>query len=255
MTEFQWKNFCDFKNSFKSTIEFWKTELEKNNLIGSLQNAQIEARKKSKTPEYPIENVLVYNRGLDEITQKDEIKLIVVGDNPGKDEQLNKNQKYLVGQAGKLGNNFFKNNKNLEIDFRKNIIILNKTPLHSAKTKDLFFITKENPKIASLFVETQKFMAQKTAFLQKELNKDSKCSFWLVGYGELKQKGLFTEYKNEIAEQYKNDEKNLKELLVFQHFSMNRFTIDLKNHFDESKNLEENLINLGTLHRKEIFGF
>ena len=43
---------------------------------------------------------IVYNTALDEITKNDDIKLIVIGDNPGKDEQLLQNQKYLVGQAG-----------------------------------------------------------------------------------------------------------------------------------------------------------
>ena len=59
---------------------------------------------------YSFETPIVYNRDLDKITQDDEIKLIVIGDNPGKDEQLQKNNRYLVGQAGKLADSFFKKN-------------------------------------------------------------------------------------------------------------------------------------------------
>ena len=60
---------------------------------------------------------------MDRLTPDDEIKLIVIGDNPGKDEQLTKNQRYLVGQAGKIADGFFKRNPELGIDFRKNVVI------------------------------------------------------------------------------------------------------------------------------------
>ena len=92
------------------------------------------------TPEYPLENAVVYNTSLDSVTEEDDIHLIVVGDNPGKEEQFEKNRKYLVGQSGRIAEGFFRRNEELNTDFRKNVIILNKTPLHTAKTKHLNYL-------------------------------------------------------------------------------------------------------------------
>ena len=104
-----------------------------------------------QTPAYPFETTVVYNRSLDDVTKDDDIKLIVIGDNPGKDEQLAKNNRYLVGQAGKIAEGYFRRNPELGIDFRRNVIILNKTPVHSAKTAQLKTIAKQGgKKIADL---------------------------------------------------------------------------------------------------------
>ena len=90
MTESQWNSFCTFRDSFKEKVEEWSAFSQ---TLMPLQKAAAQ----DKTPPYPIETPVVYNRTLDEITQDDDIKLIVIGDNPGKDEQLLKNNKYLVG--------------------------------------------------------------------------------------------------------------------------------------------------------------
>ena len=88
-------------------------------------------------------------------------------------------------------------------------------------------------------------MAKKTAELSDALN----CPIFLAGYSELKKGGIFTLYKNEL--------KNINSVLVFQHFSMNRFSIDFKNFMQNNPNLskEEALIKIGLLHQKEIFDF
>ena len=131
MNDKQWKIFCRFREDFKAKVLEWET------LVPELAELQKKAALKAGTPEYPFENTVVYNSDLDKISADDEIKLIVIGDNPGKDEQLNKNQKYLCGQAGKIADGFFRRNGQLNVDFRKNVIILNKTPVHSAKTAQL----------------------------------------------------------------------------------------------------------------------
>ena len=136
MTREQYIAFDAFRNEFKAKITEW------NSLAPELLKLQKEAAKDAKTPSYSFETPIVYNRALDEITENDEIKIIVIGDNPGKDEQLLKNNKYLVGQAGKLGEGFFKKNPELGIDFRKNAIILNKTPVHTAKTNQIKYLLK-----------------------------------------------------------------------------------------------------------------
>lgn len=257
MTNFQWECFNKFRNTFKDMVTQW------NNQAKSLIIVQEKAMEFFKNVDYELQTPIVYNTALDEITQNDEIKLIVIGDNPGKDEQLTKNQKYLVGQAGKLGNSFFKNHDELGIDFRKNVIILNKTPIHSAKTNQLKkFATFGGKEIEDLLKETQIWMAQETSKLHQNLlqgseNKDFP-QLWLVGYSELKEKGIFTDYKNELKKQYQTSEeaKNAWDnVFVYQHFSMNRFSIDLKEFSTENKNLDlkTQLKTLGKKHKDEIF--
>ena len=257
MTNFQWECFNKFRNTFKDMVTQW------NNQAKSLIIVQEKAMEFFKNVDYELQTPIVYNTALDEITQNDEIKLIVIGDNPGKDEQLAKNQKYLVGQAGKLGNNFFKYHEELGIDFRKNVIILNKTPIHSAKTNQLKkFATFGGKEIEDLLKQTQIWMAQETAKLHQNLLKGSENKdfpqLWLVGYSELKEKGIFTDYKNELKKQYQTSEeaKNAWDnVFVYQHFSMNRFSIDLKEFSTENKNLDlkTQLKTLGKKHKDEIF--
>ena len=257
MTIFQWEYFNNFCNSFKNKVTEW------NNQAKSLIVVQNKAKDFFNNVDYELQTPIVYNTALDEITQNDEIKLIVIGDNPGKDEQLAKNQKYLVGQAGKLGNSFFKNHEELGIDFRKNVIILNKTPIHSAKTNHLKkFASFGGKEIEDLLKETQIWMAQETAKLHQNLLKVSENKdfpqLWLVGYSELKEKGIFTDYKNELKKQYQTSEESKNawnNVFVYQHFSMNRFSIDLKEFSTENKNLDlkTQLKTLGKKHKDEIF--
>ena len=257
MTIFQWEYFNNFCNSFKNKVTEW------NNQAKSLIVVQNKAKDFFNNVDYELQTPIVYNTALDEITQNDEIKLIVIGDNPGKDEQLAKNQKYLVGQAEKLGNNFFKNHEELGIDFRKNVIILNKTPIHSAKTNHLKkFASFGGKEIEDLIKETQIWMAQETAKLHQNLLKVSENKdfpqLWLVGYSELKEKGIFTDYKNELKKQYQTSEESKNawnNVFVYQHFSMNRFSIDLKEFSTENKNLDlkTQLKTLGKKHKDEIF--
>lgn len=156
MTEFQWKIFSDFRCEFKKKISEWSV------FSNELKILQEKSAENDKIPNYKIENPIVYNRALDEISNDSEIKLIICADNPGKNEQLSQNQKYLIGQAGKLAEGFFRNNKEFKIDFRKNAVILNKTPVHSAKTAELKFIYKNSSdEIKNLLDETQIWMAKK----------------------------------------------------------------------------------------------
>lgn len=261
MTDLQWEKFCNFKKSFYEKVQEWQ------NAVSELSELQKKAADLAKTPEYPVETPVVYNRDLDKITKEDEIKLIVIGDNPGKNEQLAVNNRYLVGQAGKIADGFFKRNGELEIDFRKNVIILNKTPIHSAKTAQLRYIAKEGgKKVTDLLNQTQLWMAQETAELHCNLIKynDNQGSeypqLWLVGYSELKSKGLFEIYRNELKRFYiENSMEYWSKVMVYQHFSMNCFTTDLTKFSKElietgsKKNLKEELRLLGTKHKTEIF--
>lgn len=248
MTDIQWKSFCDFKDDFKRKVEEWRTAAPE------LTKLQREAAQLAKTPDYPFETTVVYNRSLDDVTPQDEIKLIVIGDNPGKDEQLAKNNRYLVGQAGKIAEGYFRRNAELKTDFRRNVIILNKTPVHSAKTAQLKTIAKQGgPEISRLIQDSQRWMAQRTAALHAALGTE----LWLVGYSELKDKGIFSLYRDTLKAELSQNPAAWNRVYVFQHFSMNRFTIDLAEYINANKKenapLESNIHELGRIHKDEIF--
>ena len=159
MTESQFSAFCEFRTWYASWCKVLFDEL-----VAELRPLQIEAAKIDSL-DYPLENPVVYNSALDSVEKNDEIRIVLVGDNPGKDEQLSKNRAYLVGLSGKIAANFFAQNPELKIDFRKNVVILNKTPVHSAKTRHLRFICSKSPRIQTVIAESQIVMAQKTAEL------------------------------------------------------------------------------------------
>lgn len=252
MNKKQWNAFCEYKNKLKKYCDEW-TQKFGNELLPLQKMASI-----NDTPEYPLENPVVYNTAYDDITENDEIKLIVIGDNPGKEEQLSCNKKYLVGQSGRIADGFFKRNPELEIDFRKNVIIMNKTPVHTAKTAHLkYLIRNGGDGIRNLIEESQIKMAELAFNLQKILNEDStdyRTQLWLVGYAELKNKGLFLSYRDVLKNLYFGTEL-WNDLYVYQHFSMNRFIVDLKKFREtyEEESVKSSLQILGHQHRDEIF--
>ena len=289
MTETQWQFFTDFRKDFKEQCHQW------NEVFATMLEPLQKAAASKDTPEYAVETGVVYNHALDEVTMDTDIKLIIIGDNPGKDEQLQRNQRYLVGQAGKIAAGFFSRNPELAIDFRKNTIILNKTPIHTAKTAHLRYLLKNgSSEITHLIQESQLWMAKKTAQLHQvlcwapgsggknasgknassdEIKDGAGCQLWLVGYAELKGRGLFLDYRNQLAQSYgvevvgegQADSVSQdflpawNQVMVYQHFSMNRFTIDLAEKLHKGKinsqlPLQEQLAVLGAFHRQEIFG-
>jgi hypothetical protein len=257
MTKSQFTAFTAFRDAFRCKVAEWSS------YAGKLQPLQKEAAQKD-TPDYPLETAVVYNRALDDITQHDDIRLIVIGDNPGKDEQLIENNRYLVGQSGKIAEGFFRRNPELGIDFRKNVIILNKTPIHTAKTNHLHPLQKADKEIAQLILDSQLWMAEHTALLHQELaschaktgsSMPAQTQLWLVGYAELKGKGIFLPYRDALRQAY-GRKKTWDSVFVYQHFSMNRFSIDLQQFRNDhnSMTLTEALEQLGHIHRDEIFG-
>lgn len=242
MTQEQFNYFCQYKDSLKKLCD--KIQEQKETLI-PLQKA-------ASTVDYPIENCVVYNSSYDLVTKNDEIKIILVGDNPGQKEQLNINKKYLCGLSGKLAEKFFTEHPSLQTDFRKNVIITNKTPLHTARTVQLKNIAKNGgEKIKQLIIESQIQMAQMTFELHKNLGKN--CQLWIIGYSEMKKNGIFEAYTNELKKLYKDSEL-WNQLFIYQHFSMNRFTIDLRNCIEEKKqnDIQKALTELGTKHKLEV---
>lgn len=250
MTPAQWSSFAHFRNAYRSCCDEW--EKTADSPAGWLTQLQTTACASDGTPEYPLETAVVYNRNLDDISEHDRIDLILVADNPGKDEQLAKNRRYLVGQSGKLADRFFRMNPELNIDFRKNVVILNKSPIHTAKTKQLGLLRKNGgERFRAFFEETQRRTAEETVKLQRGLG----CPLWIVGYAEMRTSGLFAPYSQELQVLY--DQKPESPVFLYQHFSMNRFTIDLEAHRKNSEacSLRDALEALGKKRRREILGW
>lgn len=248
MTEEQWEYFVNFRERFRDKCRDFSQRGEKL-LLKELQE-KIQAL--GNTPYYPVENSVVYNRNLDKVKKESRIDYVLVGDNPGKNEQLEVNSSYLVGLSGKIGEGFFKKNPGLKTDFRENIIILNKAPIHSPKTKDLRdLIRLSNGELLPLLNESQIWMAEETFLLAQKLD----CPVWIIGYSELKPKGVFSKYGEKITELA--GKEPCVGVFLFQHFSMNRFTIDLNAYMEKNPGLSltDALIALGTGHRKDVLGW
>ena len=133
------------------------------------------------------------------------------------------------------------------------MIILNKTPVHSAKTLQLKKIMELGGKpAADLILESERWMARETARLHQKLGN---TDLWLVGYSELKEGHFFEPYREAFKAAYTNAPEQWKKVYVYQHFSMNRFSIDL-NEFSKQNPalpLKEQLSALGLRHKNEIF--
>lgn len=249
MTDIQWSIFCRIKKEFKNFCEAGHSF--NNNL--QLTQLQQSIAREHKIPPYPVETNVVYNTDFEKVTPQHKIKIILIGDNPGKNEQRAENRRYLVGQAGKLAEKFFREHPELEIDFRENVLILNKSPLHTARTVLLKKLVRSfsektgSNELERFFVASQCFMANTALQLQQNFN----AKLYIVGYSELGPKKIFASYWKTLKSLY--EKSDYSEVFCFQHFSMNRFIIDLKQNYQTQYSLQENLQLLGTKYRKKIF--
>lgn len=254
MTEGQWQAFCAFRDAYKAQCAAWDAQ------FGAALRPLQQAAARKDTPDYPLETAVVYNRAFDDVMPQDVIRYLVVGDNPGKDEQLAKNNRYLVGQSGKIAAGFFARNPDFQTDFRKNVLILNKTPVHTAKTAHLRQLARNGgADIWQLIRISQTWTAEQTARLHAALCAAADADnhppeLWLVGYAELKGNGIFLPYRDVLRAACPPDA--WQRVFVYQHFSMNRFLIDLKDFRTAHAEciVQEALHLLGERHRGEIFG-
>jgi hypothetical protein len=206
-------------------------------------------------PSYTVKTPVVYNQALDEVTPESEIKMILVGDNPGRREQ--ENCRYLVGPSGKIADKFFHDNPELGIDFRKNVLILNKTPIHTPRTaeiKQLCALGGKKLKDAVLF--SQKAMAELLEEFWTALSdeKTGRCITWIIGYSEMKKGGIFECYTETLKTLCAANPAFGEHLFFFRHFSMNQFAIDLKQKTQPGESLSESLRRIGTAYRKRVLG-
>lgn len=203
--------------------------------------------------DYRLETSIVYNKALDDIGPRDKVRFVLVADNPGKNEQLARSNRYLVGQSGKLAEGWF--GRELGVDFRREVLILNKTPVHTPKTAELRKLLAlagpDRPRLAGLLEESQRAMAGLAFRAASALG----CVLWLSGLGELRDDGLFQAYRDALADLMRSSPaRSRRRVLAFNHFSMNQFAIELRRKADPAKPLEEELGRIGAENRKRVLG-
>ena len=231
MTKEQFKKFCSFRDEFRKQTALWNEEYNKvlKEKIESLSGCEIT-------------NSFIYNEKLDEINENDNIKYIWIQDNPGYNEMLQ--NRYAVGASGKAGQNFMKN-EGLAEDFDREVIVLNKSPIHTKVTAVLSKL--KNREIQD---ETQRYMA-KAIFTVHNI---FECDLWILGISNLK--GIFGTFSKDLEKLYKNSALN-KKMFLYYHFSQGQFK--------KAYNLEANTLgtddpdkileSIGIKNRKKYFDF
>jgi hypothetical protein len=217
--------------------------------LGRFQQKLADSR---NGPAYTVETPAVYNGALDEINPDSRIKLILTADNPGRREQAAENRRYLVGPSGKIAEGFFRNTPELGIDFRKNVLILNKTPIHTPRTAELAELCAlGGEKVLAAVVESQRAMAALLLEFHRIL---APVPVWIIGYSEMKKGGVFEVYTDCLKEEYARLPRRREELFFYRHFSMNQFTVDLKRQTRAGETVEETLKRMGASYRERVMG-
>jgi len=245
-----WNKFVKTREHFRYITEETERSVPQ---LKKIQQKFADSRT-GKNSSYTVETPVVYNSALDDITAVDEIKLILVADNPGRREQAAENRRYLVGPSGKIAQKFFRDNPQLGIDFTKNVIILNKTPIHSPRTAELRLLclaeTGSNL-ITAAIEESQKKMAQ----LLLEFHEALCTPVYIIGYSEMKKGGIFETYTETLKKLYIGKKNLYDQIFLFRHFSMNQFTIDLKKQALKGESVEKSLKRIGASYRDRFLNF
>ena len=235
---------------FTIAREHYRREIKR--LLRKLPRLQAVQQKlvNSRSPSYTVETPIVYNEALDDVRPDSEIRLILVADNPGRREQAAETRRYLVGPSGKIAEKFFRDKPALNIDFRKNVIILNKTPIHTPRTVELRALFR----LGGAALETALVKSQRTmARLLLEFHQALSTPVWIIGYSEMKKGGIFEAYTNELKTLYNGNGTKLRNsVFLYRHFSMNQFTIDLKQQTRRGEPLDKALERIGTAYRERF---
>jgi len=184
----------------------------------------------------------VYNQDIDRFTINATIKYILLADNPGREEAAE--HRYLIGHAGRQARNFFESSS-LADNFAGEVMVLNKTCIYTNSTTDLRGLKK-----SELFAGSQKFMAELAFKFHKILD----CEMWIVGCSELRDRGIFSQFKQTLTDCYAGDKNSLKEkVFCYKHFSFGNFSHDLKAH--PSPDINVKLKDIGTEMKEKFLGW
>lgn len=231
MTKNQFEKFEKLRIEFREKINFWN---EKYNQIFKEKIEQIEG--------YDITNSFIYNEKLDDLTEKSDIKYIWIQDNPGYNEMLQ--SRYAVGASGKAGQNFLEST-GLVSSFDKEVIVLNKEPIHTKVTANLSKLKNKE-----LQEETQIYMSDLIYRFQKIFE----CDLWILGLSNLNS--IFKPFKESIKLLYKEEKLN-KKVFLYYHFSQGQFkkAYNLREKELNTNDTQKILNSIGIENRKKYFDF
>lgn len=219
-----------------------------------IKNFQEQIMKWQK--EYPQwADQIVFNEDLLRLSPP-EVRFILVGDNPGREEQ--KSHRYLVGTAGKGARRFFEETSGLVSSFEKEVMVLNKTPVFTPSTMDLGDLSEIN----SLLEESQRYMASFMIRMQKLLG----CPLWITGFGgcrnakgdwnvkpaKTRPLGIFFQSLREEAVKAGSRQDDIQ---FFKHFSYAHFQKDahLENIPKDREEYLQRLNRIGSGYSKNFF--
>jgi hypothetical protein len=162
-----------------------------------------------------------------------------------------------VGPSGKIAETFFRGAGELGIDLRKNVIILNKTPVHTPRTAELGELCRRGgPKLTEKIAATQRFMAALLLEFHRALSPPGlPVPVWITGYSEMKRGGIFGPYTEALGEMYGPGEALRESVFLYRHFSMNQFSIDLRKQALPGEDTGAALKRIGTAYRRRILGW
>ncbi|GHV84914.1 hypothetical protein AGMMS50230_05220 [Spirochaetia bacterium] len=242
--------------AFRKTAGRYRTLIDEISAVPDLSVHIQRLVDNREGPSYTVDTPAVYNLALDEFTQDSELKMILVADNPGRREQAAENRRYLVGPSGKIAEKFFRDNPVLGITFRKNVLILNKTPIHTPRTAELKELCKiGGKKLSDAVISSQQVMVELLAEFWGTL-RQARDSFpvWIIGYSEMKKGGIFEVYTEKLKTLCADNSAFKESIFFYRHFSMNQFTIDLKQQTKPGENLKRSLVRIGTAYRDRLLG-
>ena len=252
MNRSEWNKFVKARDRFRRETEKLSLSLPE---LKNIQQKFADNRAGGKNSSYTVETPVVYNSALDGVTIGDEIKLVLVADNPGRREQAEENRRYLVGPSGKIAKKFFNDNPALGIDFQKNVIILNKTPIHSPRTAELRELCRMEAETVGISLADALEESQRTqAALLLEFHEALNAQVWITGYSEMRKGGIFEVYTETLKKLYSGRENLYKQIYFYRHFSMNQFTIDLKQQALPGETAAKSLKRIGEAYRERILG-
>ena len=245
-----WAAFAAAREHYRTSIDELRRDLP------GLQRIQQHLVNHRDGPAYTVETPIVYNEALDDVGPGDRIRLILVADNPGRREQAAENRRYLVGPSGKIAEGFFRDNHGLGIDFRRNVIILNKTPIHTPRTAELGELGRRGDAAADALAhglaESQRTMGALLLAFHRAL---APVPVWITGYSEMKRGAIIEVYTETIMELYANQRARKGEVFLYRHFSMNQFTIDLHKQAAAGETVQETLDRTGAAYRERVLGW
>lgn len=251
MTVEAWEGFRAAREEFRALVYGLDARLPG---LRAAQQALVDGREAAG---FPVQTPVVYNGDLDGFGPDSDVKLILVADNPGRREQSAENRRYLVGPSGKLADGWFRARPELGIDFRSNVVVLNKTPIHTPRTAELRELARlGGAEVAAAVAESQAAMAGLIRRFHLALNRGrpAPLPLWIIGYSELGRGKLFEPFARALSEAYAQDALR-DSVLLFRHFSMNQFSADMRKRAAAGEPVGRVLERVGTEYRLRELGW